>query len=269
MRRIIECTKDSYITNKVINGSKMTGSNVGQAGTLDLFKLYNESYISGSSIVKENSHLLLKFNTDKIRSLTSSIDINSLKCFLNLKNVYGGQSVPSNYKISINPLGKDFDEGRGRDIYAFRDLDTTNWLSASTSLSWSLTGAMLSGSYNLNSDLDYIISCSFGTTTLSQSFSRGDENLYIDITTLISGVLNNQLPDNGFRISFHDQHLNDSTTYFVKRFASRHSENYFKRPKIDLFYNDTIQDLSLGATFDKTIPIYCYNKYLNYSNENF
>ena len=77
MRRIIECTKDNYITNKYINGTSVTGSNVGQAGTLDLFKLYNETYVSGVNPVVEKSFLLLKFNTDKIRSITSSINLDS------------------------------------------------------------------------------------------------------------------------------------------------------------------------------------------------
>ena len=44
MYRIMSSSKDTYITNKVIDNSfTASDANVGKAGTLDLFKLYNES----------------------------------------------------------------------------------------------------------------------------------------------------------------------------------------------------------------------------------
>ena len=44
MYRVLSASKDTYITNKIINNRyRATDANVGQAGTLDLFKLYNES----------------------------------------------------------------------------------------------------------------------------------------------------------------------------------------------------------------------------------
>ena len=45
MQRILTASKDTYITNKIINNSfRATDSNAGSAGTLDLFKLYNENH---------------------------------------------------------------------------------------------------------------------------------------------------------------------------------------------------------------------------------
>jgi hypothetical protein len=39
MYRILSASKDAYITNKIINQTfRATDANVGQAGTLDLFK---------------------------------------------------------------------------------------------------------------------------------------------------------------------------------------------------------------------------------------
>lgn len=50
MYRIYSASKDTYITDKIINNSfRATDANVGQAGTLDLFKLYNESGLKGSA----------------------------------------------------------------------------------------------------------------------------------------------------------------------------------------------------------------------------
>ena len=43
MYRILKAKKDTYVTNRIINNKfRATDANVGQAGTLDLFKLYDE-----------------------------------------------------------------------------------------------------------------------------------------------------------------------------------------------------------------------------------
>ena len=50
MQRILSASKDGYITNRIINNTfRATDSNVGQAGTLDLFKLYGESTLGGDA----------------------------------------------------------------------------------------------------------------------------------------------------------------------------------------------------------------------------
>ena len=49
MYRILSASKDAYITDKIINNSfRAKDANTGQAGTLDLFKIYNETTITGS-----------------------------------------------------------------------------------------------------------------------------------------------------------------------------------------------------------------------------
>ena len=41
-------SKDTYITNKIVAGTRRaTGANVGYASTIDLFKLYGESTLTG------------------------------------------------------------------------------------------------------------------------------------------------------------------------------------------------------------------------------
>ena len=50
MYRILSASRDTYITNKIINGEfRAVDSNVGEAGTLDLFKLYDESFLTGTT----------------------------------------------------------------------------------------------------------------------------------------------------------------------------------------------------------------------------
>ena len=51
---ILTASADTYITNKVIdNKFRATDGNVGRAGTLDLFKLFDESSFISASYQKQ------------------------------------------------------------------------------------------------------------------------------------------------------------------------------------------------------------------------
>ena len=266
MYRILKCTEDAYVQNKVVNGSRCTDANVGQAGTLDFYKLYDESALpSVVSGVVELSRTLVKFDLDPIRALTGSVvDINSsdFKCYLNLKDIYGGQTVPSNYSLNLFPLAKPFDEGRGLDVIAYRDLDTVNFLSASTTQAWNGEGASAGGTLG-TSNLDYYTSGNIGAGVVAlgvnQVFARGDEDLRMDITSLVSATIAGILPDYGFRLSFHETLEQDENTYFVKRFGSRHVSNPRLRPNIQVLYNDAINDQTSDLYFDTSNTVFLYN----------
>ena len=98
MYRILTASKDTYITNKIINKSfRATDANVGNAGSLDLFKLYDENQLGSSSQQIELSRLLIKFPVNEISKMDSegTIDINdnSFKCEVKLHDIYGGQTT--------------------------------------------------------------------------------------------------------------------------------------------------------------------------------
>jgi len=265
MYRILKCTEDAYVQNKIINGSRCTDANVGQAGTLDFYKLYDETSLTNMvSGVVELSRALVKFDLGPIRTLSGSIDVNSsdFKCYLTLKDIYGGQTVPSNYSLSLFPLAKTFDEGRGLDVISYRDLDTVNFLSASTTTPWDGEGASAGGTLG-SSDLDFYTSGNLGSgvipLSVTQTFARGDEDLRMDVTFLVSATIAGILPDYGFRLSFHEALEQNETTYFVKRFGSRHVSNPRLRPNIQILYNDTINDQTSDLYFDMNNTVFLYN----------
>ncbi len=135
MYRILSASKDTYITNKITNSNfRAKDSNVGNASTLDLFKLYDES-VSGSSPATELSRLLVKFDLSKLIKMKNEgkVDINdsSFQIKMHLRDVYGGQTTPSNFKLIVFPLAKNFEEGIGRDIVTFKDIDVANFITAS------------------------------------------------------------------------------------------------------------------------------------------
>ena len=82
MFRSIKSDKDTYITNKYVDGIRAVSGNVGIAGSLDLFKLYGISFVgTGSNRIpqRELSRILLHFDLDPIRKLHESgkIDIDT------------------------------------------------------------------------------------------------------------------------------------------------------------------------------------------------
>mgnify|MGYP003135127592 CR=1 FL=1 len=277
MYRILTASKDTYITNKIIsNDIRAKDANVGQAGTLDIFKLYAESTSGSDTSPTELSRVLIKFDLDPLRAMTaSSLDIshNSFKCFLKLKDVYGGQTTPSKFRLLVAPLSKAFDEGGGRDIISFSDLDSSNFMTASvagtTPEVWTFDGANKEGLLG-SDDLDIITSGNLhdgeGSAAFiwkDQLFESGKEDLSIDITRIVSGVLKGQIPDHGLRISLSGTMETDDKTRFVKRFASRHATTVEHRPKIVVHYNDSQIDHHKNFYFNLTGSLFLNNFHRN------
>lgn len=272
MYRILTASKDTYITDKIIKSNfRAEDANVGKASTIDIFKLYGESYLSGTENPIEISRGLVKFDLDPLRKITGSfLDIGSstFKVKLRLSDVYGGQTTPSNFKIIVFPLSKSFDEGIGRDIVNFSHLDSSNFFTASVSNgavdAWFMSGANKQGLLG-SSDIDIISSGNLndgnGIVNLwkSQTFSSGDEDLIVDVTSIVSATLKQIIPDCGFRISYSGTMETDTSTRFVKRFASLQSDNYAKKPALIVQFNDTIQDHHESFFFETTSSLFLNN----------
>ena len=275
MYRKLRADKDSYVTKKIIDSSRptlsrSTDANVGQAGTLDLFKLYNATPVPSGTSGVELTRAVIHFNLDPIASLTSSIinpNHSSFKCFLSMKDVNGGQTVPSNFSLVVNPLGKAFSEGRGNDVIGFRDLDAVNWFTASIDggvvTPWT-SGGIGYGGESSDGSADYIThlsspSLGYVPLTFSQSFARGDEDLLIDITSFVSVSLAGAVPNYGFRIAFSGSQETDTVTRFVKRFSSRQSRNSNLHPTLVVKYNDTFFDNQAHLLLDRNNKVGVYN----------
>lgn len=262
MLKIIKSDKDSYITNKIVRGSRKVDSNVGAAGTLDLFKLYGVSF-SGSVPNSELSRLLVHFDLKSLKNLVQQgkLDISdpSFWCELRLRDVYGGQPNPVNFTVSVFPLSASFDEGIGRDVSYYSDRDVCNWITSSLGVNWFITGSGLSCDAQISAG-DYITSSvSLATTEKTQTFVDGTEDLIVDVTSIVSATLSGEIPDSGFRISLKENLENDNKTYFVKRFASRQAFDETKHPSLIVGFDDSIGDDSQNLVFDSACTITLYN----------
>lgn len=269
---IVVCTAsaDTYITDKIISSQfRATDANVGRAGTLDLFKLYDETPLLGVTGQTEISRALIKFDLQPLYDLTGTIlDINSsnFKAYLQLFDIAGGNATPANFNLIVFPLSQSFDEGVGRDVSVFNDLDRANFITASYSNGantlWFTSGANAGGLLN-STDIDFISSGNLGSGIVNlfakQNFVKGTEDLSMDVTTIVSATLAGLIPDKGFRLSYSGTEETDLKTRFVKRFASRHVVNSVLRPRILVRFNDRIQDDGADFNFDVSGSLFLEN----------
>lgn len=272
---ILTASSDTYITNKIIdNKFRALNSNVGNAGTLDLFKLYDESsYIeSGTRItssVDEISRILVKFDYSNIEPLLDkNLNINSpaFKAQLRLSEVITGAPVPRNFHVVCYPLAKKFDEGSGRDISSFSDLDSTNFLTSSIAGGiaelWEEAGCSKPGVLS-ELNVDYYTSGAIGSQYIdfgsSQYFSEGLGDIVFDVTKAVSSSLAGDLENNGFRISFSGSSENDEYTRFIKRFATRNSKNKMIVPSLMLMWDSSINDKHLDLRLNVSSSLFLTN----------
>lgn len=275
MFRALKADKDSYVTDKYVSGYRAVSGNVGTAGSLDLFKLYGATVlVSGSDRTPQTelSRILIHFDIDPIVDLFNSnkIDIShsSFKCFLSLKDVYGGQTTPRNFTVDVFPLSSSFSEGLGRDVAYYSDEDKCNFLSASAESAWGEPGCA-KPCFSTGSG-DYITSSVYiADTKSSQVFLTGEEDLLVDVTKIVSSTIKGDLPDSGYRISFSSLEESNQQTYFVKRFCSRHAYDDSKRPKLIVKFDDSIQDDTSNLYLDSptSSSVFLYN-YVNGSLSN-
>lgn len=262
MIRYLTCSSDTYISARVIDGAWVYDGNVGAAGSLDLYKLYNQTFsiVSRARVPNtELSRLLIKFDDAWLSSSVASNALNvnhsSFKATLILKDAYGGQSVPQNLAIRLWPLSKSFDEGEGRDIVLLSDNDVANWLTASNGTPWSVTGC---GQMGLAPNAcDYFTGSAAGGFDFISTLPNGTEDLVVDITRAVrERCLSGAIPQLAFRVSLESQAESDSATYFVKRFSTRHAHDAGRRPVVKLEWNESVWDDALSATTDRQVTFF-------------
>lgn len=194
--------------------------------------------------IREISKILLYFD---YTGITNHFDISASTNFsakLKLFDISTGNVKPKNFYVTANPLSRSFDEGIGRDIYSFGQRGWANYLTASQNVEtlqydkWSLSGLRSKGSRG-DENIDIITGSGDTDYNNKQLFSKGDEDLSIDITDLITETLSGDLNNNGLVLEFGSDTLKNSYTYFVKRFGSRHLKNKLLSPRIEFSYNDS------------------------------
>ena len=253
---------DNTITNAYKEDllTRGTGSNMGQADILETFSIYGQE----SSTSSELSRILIKFPINQISSDLAAdiIPSSGVSYYLKLFNARHSQTLPKNYKLDVLAVSSSWEEGNGLDMEGYSDETYggigSNWINASSSGPWTTEGG------------DYHASPAF-----TQSFDIGNEDLEVDVTTLVTDWLNGDKENYGFGIKLSASYEASSSSnptgaefsYYTKKFFARSSEYYFDRPVLEARWDSTRRDnrgnfyfsSSLAPAAENLNKLYMYN----------
>ena len=176
------------------------------------------------------------FYSSHIEDYNESVFSNdsNYKVFLKLKDVGKSSTKTKDFKLKINILNNDFNEGVGSDTIYFSDVGDVNFnvidSKENPEILWSNSNIV---SYN-----DILSGSSNSFEYLVDSL---DKDLVLDVTSYIHNELNQDLSNivnKPFVVHFDIDNLFDKFTYFVKRFGSRDLKNKFYAPTLEFKIKD-------------------------------
>ena len=255
---------DNTIANAFRNDNfnlRATGSNMGLADVLEVFSIYGRSTTSSAEL----SRVLVQFDTSQISSDRTAGDIpasGSVSFYLRLFNAETTKTVPQNFSLTIQAISRSWDEGYGLDLEGYKDKGKSNWVSASSTVGWTAAGG------------DYHASPSY-----TQTFTKGTEDLEVDITTLVEQWLTGSSGGGkanygvGIRLGPTFEASSSSNpsgavdSFYAKRFFARGTEFFFKRPVIEARWDSSKRDdrgdfylsSALAPASDNLNTLYLYN----------
>jgi len=257
--------------------------NSGQNSVVDL---WHGGGGTDTALQKRNtvSRFIVKFDLDELISKLNNKEINgnlvsSYK--LKMTNAIPGdrilepeyeydvleKQIAASYDLITFPINKDWDEGRGYDLYqenylvkqAGNPLYTgySNWNSATLSTAWDEPGVY-----------ENPTASTAVTSYSTQHFDLGNENIEMDITDIVNDWLSGGSQNNGLGVAFRrDYELLSTDTRYVASFYTENTNSAFK-PYIEVTYNQSFQDDRLQVTNNRTSRLFLYtfsgNNAVNY-----
>lgn len=165
------------------------------------------------------------------------------------------KAVSSSYDLICFPINRNWDEGRGYDMYrenylikqAGNPLITgySNWYSATTTTGWNGPGVFTNPT---------------ASTVLysSQHIDIGDEDIDMDITRIVNDWLSGGSTNYGLGIAYRrDFELLSTTTRYIASFYTEKTNTAFK-PYIEVNYNQYIKDDRIYVTNNRVSRLYLY-----------
>jgi len=272
-------TKDNTITNAygIDLSTRATGSNMGAADILEVFSIYGSQTTSSSEL----SRVLIEFPVTDVSSDRTAGTIpasGSVNFYLRMFNARHSEQLPENFTFDVMAVSSSWEEGTGLDMETYEDktkdaIAGSNWKNRTQNTAWELVG----GDYHSSS---YVSGSTMPNYTTS--FVKGTEDILLDVTEVVEEWIAGNQSNNGFGIfltssqeahttaSDGDSRANTSgaqKSYYTKRFFSRSSEFFFKRPVLEARWDSRENDdrgnfyysSSLAPANDNLNTIYLYN----------
>lgn len=229
--------------------NRATGSNMGQADSMEIFSIYAQASTSSNEL----SRALVKFPISDIISDRSNSFLpasGSVNFYMRMFNAVHPFTVPEKFVLTIKPVSASWDEGYGLDCDEYSDAGTANWEKAKSSVDWTTDGG------------DYLSSTNF-----TASFATGIEDLEVNVTDLVEQWVAGTKSNYGVGIMLTSSIETATSSSYTKKFYARSSEYFFKRPILEARWNSSIADnrgsffisSSLAPASDNLNAIYLYN----------
>jgi len=276
-------TKDNTITNAygIDLSTRATGSNMGASDILETFSIYGLQTTSSVEL----SRILVEFPVDDISSDRSSgkiPDSGSVNFYLRVFNARHSEQLPENFTVNVLAVSQSWQEGSGLDMETYKDetkekIEGSNWINRLSASAWTKIG----GDYHSSS---YVAGETMPNYTFT--FENGYEDMLLDVTSAVEEWLTGTQDNNGFGIfltSSQEGYASNSSgqdednvihnpsgqekSYYTKRFFSRSSEFFFKRPAIEARWDSRVTDdrgnfyssSSIAPASDNLNNLFLYN----------
>jgi len=257
---------DAFAANLSTRG---TGSNMGASDISEVFTVYGQ--VSNSSgVAYENARALYKFPADTTMvtdRASGEIPVSgSVNFYLRLYNAKHSQTLPSNFSLTVAAVSRSWEEGVGLDMEDYSDLTYddvgANWERSAANTSWTSQGGDFhTASWDLSSSFDVYL-------------DKGTEDIELDVTTLVEQWMNSagnvlgSKSNYGVGVFLKASHASEQRSYYTKKFFTRGTEFFFKRPVIEARWDSSRKDnrgnfylsSSLAPAADNLNTLYLYNR---------
>lgn len=225
-----------------------------------------ELFYGGAEGQQKYSRFLFHFDETRLKDFYTGgtfTDLSKLKHTLRMTNTgsfdkellntgMGSKERTTSFDLIVFKIDQPWDNGVGYD-YEFPLLNygdaafavgPSNWVNAQTGVEWNNGAGVYSGSAS-------------GITVASQHFDKGNENIEIDITDYVNGLLTGDT-NHGLGIAYARSYeiLNTTTLKYVGFFTN--NTQTFYEPFIETTYNNHITDDRNNFFLDKHNKLYLY-----------
>ena len=220
--------KDNTISNAFRSDlvTRGTGSNMGASDILEVFSIYGQA--NSSSV--EKTRFLIEFpmsGIDADRTANVIPDAGNVEFYLKLYNAKHPFTLPFQYDLNVLAISSSWQEGVGLDMEEYTDLTYdqlgSNWIKRSGSASWTSEG----GDFH-------------ALPIYSASFPIGNEDLEVNVTSLVEEWLDGTKENYGFGIKLPDDLETGEISYYTKKFFARGTGDWFRRPVLEARWDSTI-----------------------------
>jgi hypothetical protein len=274
---------------------------MGMADVVEVFSIYGQA--SGSDgKTAELSRALIRFPVNNISEARDKNNIptsGSVEFYLRMFNAKHAFTTPSNFTLFVAPVSASWEEGHGLDMEEYRDVtkdgEGANWTNSATDTTWSVVGgdfdtedlSFKADFDNGDEDLEVNITTLVEEWLSEHDASTGDQranyglalfltgtqeayfsssNLSVDPSPADEGAATVNLTPDASGSSLHNV-TGSTRSYYTKKFFSRGTEYFFKKPMIEARWESSLKDdranfyasSSLATAEENLNTIYLYN----------